>query len=635
MAESSTANEANGVRRRELPAQIAAPLRRYLATETGSAGLLAGAAILALIWSNSPLSDSYFSLWGTELSIRLGDWELANDLRHWIDEGLMAIFFFVIGLEVRRELAMGELSNRRRVAVPVFAGLGGIVLPALIFLALSGGGETANGWGIVITTDTAFMLGALAVVGPTLHTQLRIFLLTVAIVDDIVAIAVIGIFYSQAMDPVALAVAAVCLIGIALLSRFRVRQGSAYLALGLILWLSTSAAGLHPTLAGMTAGLLVIAYPPRRDEVERAAAETRAFRQSPMPKLAHRAHRDVQQAISPNERFQTALHPIAGYLIVPIFALANAGVDLRGGVLADALSAQLTWAVVIGLVLGKLVGITGVAWATVRAGLGDLPRGVGPGQVAGGAALSGIGFTISLLIANLAFDDPELVTQATVGIFTAVLISIGASWVIFRLAASLRGEVSAALPRYLDQDVDPHRDHIRGPVDAPMTLVEYGDFECPFCGRATGVVWELRNRFGDDLRYVFRNVAMIDIHPHAEIAAEAAEAAAAQGRFWEMHDLLFEHQGDLDIDQLLEYAARLDLDLERFARDLEEGRHAEKVRDDVASAEASGVTGTPTFFIGNRRHIGPYDAETLAAELEADAAAAADGDVAGSRSTAG
>lgn len=622
VAEANT-GETRVVRGRQLSAQIAAPLRRYLATETGSAGLLAGAALIALVWSNSPLADSYFSFWGTDLSIRLGDWEMVKSLQHWIDEALMAIFFFVIGLEVRRELAMGELSDRRRVAVPVLAGLGGIAVPAVIFLVLSGGGDAANGWGIVIATDTAFLLGALAIVGPNLNTQLRIFLLTVAIVDDIVAIAVIGIFYSGALNPVALAVAGACLIAIMLLSYFRVRNSGAYLIVGVILWLATSIAGLHPTLAGMTAGLLVVAYPPRRKEVEQAAARTRAFRQSPMPILASEARRDVQQAISPNERFQTTLHPLASYIIVPIFALANAGVDLRGGILSDALSAPLTWAVVTGLVVGKLLGITSFALATVRANLGDLPRGVGPGQVAGGAALSGIGFTVSLLIANLAFDDPQLATQATVGILLAAVISICVSWVGFRLAASLRGEVSAALPRFLDQDVDPGFDHIRGSADAPLTLVEYADFECEFCGRATGVVRELRERFGDDLRYVFRNVALIDVHAHAELAAEAAEAAAAQGKFWEMHDVLFDHQGELGIDHLLEYAEQLDLDVERFADDLEEGRHSVKVRDDVASAEASGVTSTPTFFIGNRRHIGPYDAETLASELQASADATA------------
>ena len=616
MARASETGNSNGQTpgRRELAAQIAAPMRRFLATETGSAGLLAAAAVVAVIWANSPLSDSYSSLWGTELSIRLGDWEMAKDLRHWIDEGVMAIFFFVIGLEVRRELSMGELTEPRRVAVPVIAAFCGMLLPVLIYLMIVSG-EAGNGWAIVIATDTAFVLGALALVGPRINTQLRIFLLTVAIVDDIVAIAVIGVVYSGALDPVALAVAVLCLLAIATLSHFRVRHGEAYLAVGIVLWLATSLAGLHPTLAGMTAGLLVVAYPPRRAEVEQAAERARAFRQSPLPSLARQARRDVEHAISPNERMQIALHPLASYVIIPLFALANAGVDLRGGMLAEALSSPLTWAVIAGLALGKLLGISLGTLGTVRAGLGDMPRGVGPGQVIGGAALSGLGFTVSLLIANLAFDDPRLVREAVVGIFGAGIVSVLAGWIAFRLAARFHGEVSAALPRKLDPPVDVERDHIRGPLDAPLTLVEYGDFECEFCGRATGVIRELRARFGDRLRYVFRNLALIEVHPHAELAAEAAEAAAAQGRYWEMHDVLFDHDGDLGVDRLMEYAAELGLDLERFAEDLEERRHAAKVRDDAASAEASGVSGTPTFFIGERRHIGPYDAQTLAGAL--------------------
>jgi protein-disulfide isomerase len=180
----------------------------------------------------------------------------------------------------------------------------------------------------------------------------------------------------------------------------------------------------------------------------------------------------------------------------------------------------------------------------------------------------------------------------------------------------LRGERTAGLPRLLARPVDPVRDHVRGPADAPLTLVEYADFECPFCGRATGVVRELRERFCDDLRYVFRHLPLADVHPHAELAAQAAEAAAAQGRFWELHDMLFAHQDELEYADLLGYAGALGLDVERFARDLEDGRHAARVQEDVASAEAGGARGTPTFFVGDRRHVGPYDADALARELE-------------------
>jgi Na+/H+ antiporter NhaA len=586
-----------------------------MTAETGSAGLLLAAAVIALLWANSPFSDQYISLFSTEISINVGQWSVAEDLRHWIDEGLMALFFFVIGLEVRHELSVGELTDRRRLTVPVIAGIGGMLIPAGIFLLLNPSGEAANGWGIVIATDTAFVLGALALVGPRISTQLRIFLLTLSIVDDIVAITVIGIFYSDAVDPAAIAVAAVCLTLIALLPRLGIWQTSAYVGLGLVLWVAAFESGLHPTLAGMLAGLLVVSRPPDRGTVEEAALSARAFRQSPLPEVARTASRSVSRAVSPNERLQTLLLPFAGYLVVPVFALANAGVDLRGGVLGDALSSPIMWGVVAGLVVGKLAGISLAALGSVRLGLGQLPRGVGNGQVVGGAALSGIGFTVSLLVVQLAFDDPVLRDEAKVGVLLAAIVAVGSGWLAFKLAAVLRGETSATLPRRLSVPVDPARDHIRGPVDAPLTLVEYGDFECPFCGKTTGAIRQLRKELGDELRYVFRHLPMVDVHPHAELAAEASEAAASQGRFWEMHDLLYEHQGNLDIEDLIVYAGRLELDLDRFVDDVHCSRNAERVRQDAESADASGAGGTPTFFIGERRHIGPFDAVSLATAL--------------------
>jgi protein-disulfide isomerase len=318
-----------------------------------------------------------------------------------------------------------------------------------------------------------------------------------------------------------------------------------------------------------------------------------------------------------NERFQTTLHPWGSFAVVPLFALANAGVDVGGGLLGDALSSPLTWGVVVGLVVGKLIGVGFGAVAAVRLGLGKLPQGVGLGQVVGGGAISGIGFTVSLLVANLAFEGSELHDEVTVGILLAAVLATLSGWIVLRLAAVLRGERTAGLPTHLDEPVDPARDHIRGRPDAPLTLVEYGDFECPFCGRATGVVHELERRFGDDLRYVFRHLPLTDVHGYAEIAAVASEAADDQGRFWEMHDVLFEHQGELELEDLLGYAADLGLDVERFARDVQGERHADRIREDVASAEASGARGTPTFFVGETRHVGPYDGASLAREIEA------------------
>ncbi len=602
--------------RRLLLAALGRPLRHFMATESASAGLLLAATAVALAWANSPLASSYDSVWETGLSISLGEWTLDMDLRHWLDEGLMALFFFVIGLEVRRELSIGELRDRGRVTVPVIAGIGGMVLPVLIFLALAPA-EANHGWGIVIATDTAFMLGAMAIVGPACPTQLRVFLLTLSIVDDVVAISVIGFAYSGALNAVALAVAAACLAGIAIVSELRVWRGSVYILLGLGLWVATVISGLHPTIAGMAAGLLVTAYAPSRERVEEAASIARAFRQSPLASLASDTKRSVARAISPNERLQDLLLPWAGYVIVPLFALANAGVDLRGGVLGEALSSPLTWAVALGLVAGKTLGISAGAIGAVRLRLGRLLDGVGEGQVVGGAALSGIGFTVSLLIVGLAFEQGRLQDEAKIGVLVGALLAVATGALAFQLAARLRGEVRADLPRELDPPVDPGRDHIRGPVDAPLTLVEFADFECPFCGRATGTVRELRERFGDELRYVVRHLPLVDVHPHAESAAEAMEEAGVQGRFWELHDKLFDHQDELEFEDLLGYGGAIGIDVEELARALEDGRHSERVAADVRSAELSGARGTPTFFVGGIRHVGRYDADSLAAALEA------------------
>jgi len=604
-------------RRQALASQLAAPLRSFLVTEAGSAGLLLAASLAALAWANSPWSDAYESLWGTEIAVGVGAERLAMDLGHWINDGLMALFFFVVGLEVRRELSVGELTDRRRITLPAIAAAGGLVVPALLYLAVNPSGPAANGWGVVIGTDTAFMLGALALVGPACPTQLRVFLLTLTIADDAVAVSVIGAAYTESIDALALALAAGFLAAFALLARLEISRKGIYALVGAALWVATVESGLHPTIAGMAAGLAVGSYLPRRDEVEHAASLFRAFRQSPMASVGYSAKRGLERAVPMNERLQTALHPWVSYAIVPLFALANAGVDLRGGLLGEALESPITWGVVLGLVAGKLIGIGGGALGAARLGLGGLPQGVGSGQVLGGAAISGIGFTVSLLIAGLAFDSPAEREQATVGVLLAVALATFAGWLAFRLAAVLRGERTAGLPMTLDTAVDPVRDHIRGNPDAPLTLVEYGDFECPFCSRATGVVHELRERFGHELRYVFRHLPLTDVHPHAELAALAAEAAGSQGRFWQMHDLFFEHQDQLEFEDLIGYAAELDLDVERFTRELEQGRHAERVREDVASAEASGARGTPTFFVGERRHVGPYDAARLSRALEA------------------
>ncbi|WP_068402358.1 Na+/H+ antiporter NhaA, partial [Kribbia dieselivorans] len=598
-------------KRRSLAAQLSAPVRSFLHTEAGGAGILLAATALALAWANSPWSGVYFRLWSTPAAISLGPWNLSMSLGHWVNDGLMALFFFVIGLEVRREFSVGELTNPRRAAIPMVAALGGLILPALIYLAFLPSGDASAGWGVVIGTDTAFMLGALAVVGPTFATQLRIFLLTLTVIDDIVAVSVIGLFYSDALDVTALLIMLVFAVAMGVMSRIGVWQSAPYILVGLAMWLATLQAGLHASIAGMLGGLLVGATAPAREDVEGAAKRFRAFRQSPDVEVGHSARLGLVRAVSVNERLQLNLHPWTSFVIVPLFALANAGVDLRHGVLQDALTSTVTWAVVVALVVGKFLGIGLTSVAAVRARLGQLPIGVGFGHVFGGAALSGIGFTVSLLIIGLAFTDQRLRNEATVGVLIAAVVATALGWAVFRIAARW-GQTDADLPRRLDRGVDTATDHVQGPNDAPLTLVEYGDFECPFCARTTGVIDELQERFGADLRYVFRHLPLVDVHPHAEVASRAAEAAGAQGRFWEMHDVLFAHQDELEYEDLAGYAADIGLDVEEFLRDLDSPEVAARVRVDVASAEASGARGTPTFFIGEARHTGPHDTETLA-----------------------
>jgi protein-disulfide isomerase len=445
-----------------------------------------------------------------------------------------------------------------------------------------------------------------------------VFLLTLTIGDDLIAVSIIALFYTDSIDLIALTVAVASLALFALLSQLRVWQTTAYAIIGIVMWVATVESGLHPSISGMVAGLLIAAHPPERHAVERAASLFRAFRQSPLPTVGYSAKIGLQQAVSVNERLQAVWHPWTSYWIVPIFALANAGVDLRGGLLEESLRSPVTWGVVVGLVVGKPIGIALATYIVVRFDWGSLPRGVGPGQLLAGGALSGIGFTVSLLVAGLAFDTAAAEDEATVGVLLAAVLATAVAWVIFRLSAAVLGERDATLPMNLDRPVEAGRDRIRGPVSAPITLVEYGDFECPFCGSATGVIDELRERLGDDLRYVFRHLPLSDVHPHAELAAQAAEAAGAQGQFWEMHDLLFQRQDELELPDLVGYAAELGLDVERFTRELQSGEHLSRVLDDVSSAEESGARGTPTFFVGTRRHIGSYDIETLFGALGAE-----------------
>jgi Na+/H+ antiporter NhaA len=593
--------------------RISSALTGVAENSVQSAAVLVAATLLAIVWVNSPIGDTYDWFWHREAGIVLGPYELILDLKHWVNDGLMALFFFVIGLEVKRELAIGELTDRRRAAVPIVAAVAGLALPAVIFIALNAGTAAAHAWGVVVSTDTAFVLALLALVGPKPGTRLRLFLVTLAVADDIGALTIIAVFYTESLSWRWLALALLGLVAVGLLRWLRVRRDGIYLAVGVLTWIAAYESGVHATLAGVAIALILPVYPPKREAVERVEAVTRAFRQSPSAEYELVARRQITGAVAMNERLQVLLRPFLALVVLPLFALANAGVLLTAETLAAAATSRLTWGVIAGLVVGKLVGVLLGARLAARTPWADLPPGLTHKQLSGGAALAGIGFTISLFIVDLALADPLLQDEARVGVFAASLIAAGLGALIFFL-----GRADAALsgpPVQLLRPVEPERDHIRGRVDAPLTLVEYADFECPFCSKATGSIAELRKRLGDDLRYVFRHLPLEHVHPHARAAALASEAAASQGMFWEMADQLFGHADALEVDDLRAYAVAIGLDLDRFAEDLRTRRYENRVDDDAIDAEASEVHGTPTFYVNGRRHQGPYDAATLATAL--------------------
>src|SRR5438874_3751733 len=374
-------------------------------------------------------------------------------------------------------------------------------------------------------------------------------------------------------------------------------------------------------------GLLTAAYPAARTDLERATDQFRLFREQPTPELARSARVGLESAISLNERLQQLLHPWTSYVIVPLFALANAGIAIDGGFLARAFSSRITLGILVGYVVGKPIGILGCSWLVTRLSRRRLQPPVGWAAVAGGGTIAGVGFTVSLLVATLAFHGREL-EEAKLGILSAALSAGLVTWLLFRavslLPRRLRIRALLGTPEELVDlyiDVDPERDHLRGTVDAPVTVVEYGDFECPYCGQAEPVVRELLREFGD-VSYVWRHLPLSDVHPRAELAAEAAEAAADQGAFWEMHDLLLDHQDALAPKDLVRYAEQLGLDVERFTDHLRDHAGAGRVSEDVDSADLSGVSGTPTFFINSRRQHGAYDIASLSAAVRAAGARA-------------
>jgi Na+/H+ antiporter NhaA len=590
-------------------------LREFLRTETGSAFVLGTATVAALVWANISVS-SYDKVLGSRVSVLVGGAGVTASVHDFVNSGLMAFFFLVVGLEARREFDVGELRVRSRLALPAAVGLGGMLVPIGIYLIVNAGRPSAHAWGASMSTDTAFALGALALVGRRLPDRVRTYLLTFSVVDDLAGLAIIAIFYSGHIDVMPLLIGIAFLLVVVAIRARGVRYGPAYLLIGIAAWVAFFKSGVDPVVVGLVLGLLTYAYPATRASLEQASEAFRSFREQPTAELAQSARDEVRTAISPNDRLAQLFHPWSSYVIVPLFALANAGIVLNPSFLGQAYTSPVTLGIVFGYLVGKPAGTAGSAWLVTRLSHGRLRPPVGWGAVAGAGAVAGIGFTVSLLIASLALSGVDL-AEAKLGILTAALCSTGLTWSVFQAVNKLpvRSRLRALLGTSevlvdLVVPVDDERDHIRGPEKAPVTLVEYGDFECPYCGLAEPSVRELLRDFGD-VRYVWRHLPLTDVHPHAQLAAEATEAAAKQGAFWGLHDLLLEHQGALTVRDLVGYATSLGLDTERFTASLRKHAGAARVAEDTDSADLSGVSGTPTFFINGMRHYGAYDIESL------------------------
>ena len=421
------------------------PIQEFIHTEISGSLFLIGATVLALVWANSAWGESYTALWHTYVKFSIADdfFKLDKSLLHWINDGLMVVFFFVVGLEIKREVLVGELTSLRKTALPIMAALGGMVVPALIFVAFNATGEAASGWGIPMATDIAFALGILALVGSRAPLSLKVFLTALAIIDDIGAVLIIAFFYTEQVLWISLLIA----LGIWLLMWIAnwagVRHPLIFGILGVVLWIAFLKSGIHATVAGVLAAMTIPARTRinAEDFLKRARHYLEKFKLAQQPRtsvLTNRRQRAAVQKLetiakaaqSPMQRLEHGLHPWVAFFIVPVFALANAGVAFS--INRELFTSPVVWGIVLGLVLGKQVGVTLFAWLAVKFGLADLPTGLTWRHVYGAGWLAGIGFTMSLFVGGLAFGDGELLSQAKIGILAASVIAGGIGWLILR-----------------------------------------------------------------------------------------------------------------------------------------------------------------------------------------------------------
>jgi NhaA family Na+:H+ antiporter len=419
----------------KLADRLAAPFQRFLAIQAASTILLLLATLAALLWANSPWAASYSDLWHTKLSLALGDARVSLSLEHWVNDGLMVIFFFLVGMEIKHEVVHGELSTRERAMLPIFGALGGMVAPALIYASLHAGGPAAAGWGVPMATDIAFAVAALAVFGRRVPGGLKVFLLALAIVDDLGAVTVIAVFYTHELSLPALASAAA---GLALAWGMRqagIRAYGPYWAVGIAIWFATLQSGVHATVSGVMLGLLtpttlvapegsLVARGRRLFEDALARLDGQAaISDGERRRVAQELREVSRHSLAPLERLTEALHPWSAFVVMPIFAFANAGVAIDPTALSDPLALRVALGVALGLLVGKPLGVTLVCWLAVRAGVAVLPGGVGWAALLGAGILAGIGFTMALFITTLAFEDPALAAASKLGVMAASVLA--------------------------------------------------------------------------------------------------------------------------------------------------------------------------------------------------------------------
>ena len=421
---------------------VARPVLRFIDREVASGVLLLIATAIALTWVNSPWSDSYHDLWHTHIDFSIGSWRFHElNLEEFVNDALMALFFFVVGLEIKRELVTGALNSVRAAALPAIAALGGMVAPALFFFVLNTTGEPSKGWGIPMATDIAFAVGIVALLGSRVSPKLKLFLLTLAIVDDIGAIAVIAIFYTEDISFVWLAISAGGLLGVRVLQQMRVWAIPVYAVVGTFIWYATLESGVHATIAGVALGLLTPAGPLLGNRDAQSIVDSLPDDAS-VAEVRHASFL-VKESVPLTVRLENALHPFTAFVIIPIFALANAGIELGGGIIGDAASSNVTLGIILGLVIGKPVGITLFTWVATRLGF-DLPEGVRWPQLVGMGMAAGIGFTVSIFVAGLAFTDHEITDLGKIGILLASLIAAVVALLLLWLTADADETADAA-----------------------------------------------------------------------------------------------------------------------------------------------------------------------------------------------